>query len=124
MGCTYDRRATPAAYGMPSPAHLPPSVYQSHYLSIRLALLPFRPRFERRLLAARTEPTILYLDIGGLVKRRLESLSELLPGHDVSVLVRKVPRLLTTNVSSLAQKVRSLLGDGVQTATTTAVFTR
>ncbi|CBJ31071.1 expressed unknown protein [Ectocarpus siliculosus] len=53
----------------------------------------------------RTEPTILYLDIGGLVKRRLESLSELLPGHDVSVLVRKVPRLLTTNVSSLAQKI-------------------
>lgn len=53
----------------------------------------------------RTEPTILYLDIGGLIKRRLESLSELLPGHDVAVLVRKVPRLLTTNVSSLAQKV-------------------
>ncbi|CAM9149560.1 unnamed protein product [Ectocarpus sp. 13 AM-2016] len=56
----------------------------------------------------RTEPTILYLDIGGLVKRRLERLSELLPGHDVSVLVRKVPRLLTTNVSSLAQKMSSL----------------
>ncbi|CAM9652980.1 unnamed protein product, partial [Ectocarpus fasciculatus] len=56
----------------------------------------------------RTEPTILYLDIGGLIKRRLESLSELLPGHDISVLVRKVPRLLTTNVSSLAQKMSSL----------------
>lgn len=56
----------------------------------------------------RTEPTILYLDIGGLIKRRLESLSDLLPGHDVAVLVRKVPRLLTTNVSSLAQKVRDI----------------
>eukprot|EP00903_Cladosiphon_okamuranus_P008396 g8072.t1 len=56
----------------------------------------------------RAEPTILYLDIGGLVKRRLESLSELLPGHDVALLVKKVPRLLTTNVSSLAQKISSL----------------
>lgn len=58
-----------------------------------------------QLLYHRTEPTILYLDIGGLIKRRLESLSELLPGHDVVLLVKKVPRLLTTNVSSLAQKV-------------------
>jgi len=40
-----------------------------------------------------------------MVKKRLEALAELLPGHDVAVLVRKVPRLLTTNVSSLAQKV-------------------
>ncbi len=44
-----------------------------------------------------------------MVKKRLEALAELLPGHDVAVLVRKVPRLLTTNVSSLAQKVLALI---------------
>ena len=39
------------------------------------------------------------------MKQRLESLSELLPGQNVTAMVGKVPRLLTSDVSGMAQKV-------------------
>lgn len=57
-----------------------------------------------------------------MVKKRLEALSELLPGHDVAVLVRKVPRLLTTNVSSLAQKVLAVVDRPIEDADVCVCF--
>lgn len=54
---------------------------------------------------ARREPTILSLDIAGNVKQKLEDLAQLLPEQNVTFLVGKAPRLLTSDVSGVAQKV-------------------
>lgn len=53
----------------------------------------------------RREPTVLGLDISRTIKPRLEGLSDLLPGQNVTSMVSKIPRLLTSDVSGMVQKV-------------------
>lgn len=53
----------------------------------------------------RREPTILCLDVERKLKPRLEGLAELLPGQNMTATVAKIPRLLTSDVSGMAQKV-------------------
>ena len=48
---------------------------------------------------------MLGLDISRTIKPRLEGLGELLPGQNVTSMVAKIPRLLTSDVSGMAQKV-------------------
>lgn len=51
---------------------------------------------------------MLSLDIEGNVKPRLEGLAQLLPGHDITAMIGKVPRLLGCDLTKVEQKVRSI----------------
>lgn len=67
-----------------------------NYLAFLVCIVSFR---------LRREPTVLGLDISRTIKPRLEGLSDLLPGQNVTAMVSKIPRLLTSDVSGMVQKV-------------------
>ncbi|CAM9463181.1 unnamed protein product [Choristocarpus tenellus] len=56
----------------------------------------------------RREPTILGLDIEGNVAPRVKDIETLLPGQNITMIVHKAPRLLTSDVSGVASKLASL----------------